>query len=327
MKRLALAVALVLGAQAASADPRSDKLFDEGRALLDKGQAQQACDKFTQAIQIDPTAAGTMLNLGLCNEQLKKYATALHWFRKAQTAAAEAHPRLPQHEQVAKDHTAALAQKVATISITFDGGEPPPGTRVKIDRDDIQATEYNHVEVDPGHHVLDAGAPKMKNVHIPFDVEDKPGAGPPQMISFVAGENAVIVDAGRTKRHVAYYTAAAGGALLLADAVVGLYAYHEYHGAFFANDSGCDKDPTGCKDPSGPVAQTALGVKSAIKQTSDAQHVAGTWGTGLFIAGALAIAAATTLYLTAPEPEKIEQTVFVPVVSPDGGGLAVVGRF
>ncbi|MGE5186287.1 MAG: tetratricopeptide repeat protein [Acidobacteriota bacterium] len=332
-------VAIVVGglvvAQLAAADPRSDKLFDEGRALLDKHDAQGACAKFTQAIEIDPTAAGTMLNLGLCNEELKKYATALYWFRKAQTAAAEAHPRLPQHEQVAKDHTAALAQKVATISITFAGGEPPAGARVKIDHVDVKPEDYNHAEVDPGHHVLDAGAPHMKNVHEEFDVEDKPGAGPPQMIEFVQGENTITIDRGRTRRRAAIYTAIGGGALLVADGIVALYAYHSYHGAFFPNDANCDTNPSNldpapskhCANTTGPVAKTALGDPAAVKRTTDARNLASTWGTGLFIAGAVAVGVASVLYFTAPQAEKLDQTVFVPVLSPDGGGFAIMRRF
>ncbi len=335
MRALVIACSALALARVAAADPRSDKLFDEGRALLDKHDAQGACDKFTQAIQIDPTAAGTMLNLGLCNEELKKYATALYWFRKAQTAAAEAHPRLPQHEQVAKEHTAALAQKVATISITFEGGEPPAGAKVKIDSRDVLPEDYNHAEVDPGHHVLVAGAPHLKNVHKEFDVEDKPGAGPPQMVQLVQGENTITIDRGRTRRRAAIYTAIGAGALLVADAVVALDAYHSYHGAFFPNDTNCDTNPSNmdtdpakhCANTTGPVAQTALGNKAAVKQTSDARHLASTWGTGLFIAGAVAVGVASALYFTAPQAEKIDQTVFVPVVSPDGGGFAIMRRF
>jgi hypothetical protein len=326
---LALSMSLSLSTRVAGADPRSDKLFDEGRNLLDKGQAQEACDKFTQAIQIDPTAAGTMLNLGLCNEQLKKYATALYWFRKAQNAAAEAHPRLPQHEQVAKEHTANLAQKVATISITFEGGEPPAGTRVKIDHVDVKPEEYNHAEVDPGHHVLDAGAPNMKNVHEEFDVSDQPGPGAPQVVAFVRGENTITIDRGLKRRRAALYTAIGGGVILVADGIVAMYAYHEYHGffPFFGDDGNCDKDPTGCKDPTGPKAKTALGDPAATKQTQDATRLASHWGTGLFIAGAVAVGVASALYFTAPQAEKLDQTVFVPVVTPDGGGFAITGRF
>src|SRR3954471_24423933 len=87
----------------ASADTpqqQADKLFAEGRELLTvKNDAKGACEKFEAAIQLDPTATGTMLNLGLCYETLGKYAKSLYWFRKAQAAAAEA--RLAEYKDAA----------------------------------------------------------------------------------------------------------------------------------------------------------------------------------------------------------------------------------
>lgn len=317
---IAAALALALAARVAAADPQSDKLFDEGRQLLDQGKAAEACEKFDKAIQIDPTAAGTMLNLGLCNEKLEKYATALYWFRKAQTAAAEARPRLPQHEQVAKDHTAALAEKVPTIAIAFStaSGEAPAGTKVKIDNREISPESFNRAEVDPGHHVLDAGARGMKNVHQEFDVQGK--GGQTLTVAFVAGENAVVIDRGKTRRHAAIYTAIAGGALWVASGVVGLVEksqYDKYKADAAAGTGGGGMD---CEDPN-LVASTPLGKACA------ARHTASTWGTGLFIAGAVAVAAGAVIYFTAPQPEKLEQTVFTPTIDRNGFGVAVSGRF
>src|SRR5262245_38878261 len=71
---------------------RADELFEEGRKLLNAEDPAGACEKFNEAIKLDPDAPGTMLNLGLCNEKLQKYRTALYWFRKAQARAAEAKP-------------------------------------------------------------------------------------------------------------------------------------------------------------------------------------------------------------------------------------------
>jgi tetratricopeptide (TPR) repeat protein len=317
--RITIAAAVVLVARVAIADPQSDKLFDEGRQLLDQGKAAEACEKFDRAIQIDPTAAGTMLNLGLCNEKLEKYATALYWFRKAQTAAAEARPRLPQHEQVAKEHTANLAEKVATIAIAFSSasGEAPAGAKIKIDQREVSADNYNRAEVDPGHHVLDAGARGMKNVHQEFDVQGK--GGQTLTVAFVAGENAVVIDRGKTRRHAAIYTAIGGGLLWAASGVVGLVAKSNYDKDKVAANAGMMGGGSDCENITDPM--TPLGRACA------ARHLASTWGTGLFIAGSVAVAAGAVIYFTAPQPEKLQQTVFTPTIDRNGFGVAVSGRF
>ncbi|HSD88591.1 MAG TPA: hypothetical protein VLB44_13780, partial [Kofleriaceae bacterium] len=142
---------------------QADELFEQGRKLLngEPPDPQGACDKFNEAIKIDPEAPGTMLNLGLCNEKLLKYKTALYWFRKAQARAAETN--LPDYEKAAKDHTIDLAGKVATIKITF-ATPPTAQTKVKIDDQEVKPDEYLHAEVDPGHHTLVAGEPGKKIV-------------------------------------------------------------------------------------------------------------------------------------------------------------------
>src|SRR6478736_4072635 len=89
-----------------SQQEKADALFEEGRKLLGENDATGACEKFNQAIQLDPTAAGTMLNLGLCNQNLGKFKTALYWFRKAQARATETN--LPDHEKAARLHTTEL---------------------------------------------------------------------------------------------------------------------------------------------------------------------------------------------------------------------------
>ena len=106
--RSLVVVAVVLAPIIASADPAAS-LFDEGRALLQQGKAPEACAKFEASLELDPGAAGVLLNLGLCNVQQHKVATALRWFRKAQTAGAAA--------GIAEVENAAR-QQVLTLSLT-----------------------------------------------------------------------------------------------------------------------------------------------------------------------------------------------------------------
>ena len=222
---------LWLGAcrRADDAKPQSDEqkhadaLFAEGRTLVEAHDDAGACEKFSEAIKLDPDAAGTMLNLGLCNENLDKYGTALYWFRKAQASAHE--NKLPDYEKAAGEHTTALASLVATVKLVI-AGDVPPDAKIKIDGNEIQPSDYLRAEVDPGHHVLDAGASGKKNVHQEFEVEGK--GGQTLAITFVEGDNSVIVDRGAARRKYAIVTAVAGGAMVVASAIISDYARIKY---------------------------------------------------------------------------------------------------
>lgn len=311
---LILSCALI-GSASADDKKKADELFEEGRNLLAAGDqnAQAACDKFDQAIKLEPEAPGTMLNLGLCNEKLNKYKTALHWFRKAQARAAETN--LPDYETAAKEHTRDLAGKVATIKIEFSA-PAPAGTKVKIDNQEIDAANYLSTEVDPGAHTLVAGAPGYKIFTREFSIVGR--GGDTITIDLVQGDNSVIVDPGAGRRKAAIITASAGGALLVGSLVISLVAKSRYGRC--ANNGmlkpTADRD-SGC--PSGDAAAT--------KYANDNQKLAQVWGTSLFVAGAVTVGVASFLYFTAPEKERVDRTVFVPAVGPDQVGFAISGGF
>ena len=127
MMRVSVAVAAFLwAAGVAHADPtsqkRADELFAEGRKLIEKHDDAGACEKFDEAIKLDPDAAGTMLNLGLCNQNLKKYRRALYWYRKAQVRAHET--SLPEYEQAAGQRTKDLVELVSVIKVELSATTP-----------------------------------------------------------------------------------------------------------------------------------------------------------------------------------------------------------
>jgi len=294
---------------------RADELFQEGRALLQQGDqnAAPACAKFNEAIKLDPEAPGPMPNPGPRNELLKKYKTALYWFRKAQARAAETN--LPAYEDAAKKHTIDLKQnKVATIRIAFSG-TPPEGAKVKVDGEEIAPADYLAAEVDPGDHTLIAGAPGHKNYSQQFTVIDR--GGQTLTIELVEGDNVIVVDRGAGRRKAAIITAAGGGALMLGSLAVSLVAQSRYkdcadNGALKIGADGmaCGRTPEDAKN-----------------YANDQKNLAAYWGTGLFIAGAATVSVAAVLYFTAPEKERIDRTVFVPTLGTQDVGFAVSGRF
>jgi hypothetical protein len=289
---------------------RADALFEEGRKLLNAGKPAEACAKFDEAIKLEPEAPGTMLNLGLCNEQLNKYKTALFWFRKAQVRAAET--GLPDYEEAAKQHTVDLAGKVATIKIEFTS-PPPQGTRVRIDGQEISPAEYLAAEVDPGPHTIVVGAPGHKIFSQDFTIEGR--GGQTLTIELVEGDNSILVDRGSGRRRAAIGTAAGGGALMGASFVLTLFAKNEYAKCA---DNGVVLTPR----PDCPGTEVQAGEK-ANAQRWRARYVY----TPMFAVGAVALAIGAVLYVSAPQKERVDRTVFTPVVGSDQVGFAISGGF
>ncbi|HEY5928437.1 MAG TPA: hypothetical protein VIV11_42415 [Kofleriaceae bacterium] len=304
---------------------RADELFEQGRKMLneaadDKAKISAACEKFDEAIKLDPEAPGTMLNLGLCNEKLDKYKTALYWFRKAQARASETD--LPEYETAAKTHTVDLANKVATIKIAFAGGTAPDGTRVKIDSDEVAPADYLHAEVDPGPHTITVGAPGRKIFTQEFTIEGR--GGQTINVELVEGDDSVVVDRGAGRRRLAYVVA--GGGLVLWSVSTGISWWAKKKYDVYASDG---MPITGAKDDGKYCSDRDAGCTfdEATTGANHYQFIARWVATPIFVAGALAIGGAIAIYVTAPEKERIDRTVFTPVVSPTEAGFVLSRAF
>jgi hypothetical protein len=290
MQRLVLVVVVVAASATAHADPRADKLFAEGRVLINKGDAKGACEKFDAAYRIDPTAPGIMLNLGLCNQMLGKFGTSLRWFRKAQAASAEA--KADDFKAEAEKRTVELATKVSTIKI--DAANAPPGVEVRIDGELIDHKDYPLYEIDDGEHKLEARAPGKR----PYRQDLKVANHDSQTVTLPVLADAprpIVVDRGKNRRRIAYGLGALGLGL---ETWMVIYNLNK-------------------KDDSEQHPENAQQDKDDIRVK----------GTALFVAGALALGGAVVLYVTAPGKETMEQTAIAPVVGPDQFGFAVSGRF
>jgi hypothetical protein len=317
MMRASVAIAtFLIGLGVAQADPtsqqRADELFAEGRKLIEKHDDAAACNKFNEAIKLDPDAAGTMLNLGLCNQNLKKLRLALYWFRKAQARAHETN--LPEYEQAAGQRTTDLAGLIGIIKIELSAATPSDA-HVTIDGEEISPADYLHVEIDSGHHTLEAHAPGHLPSRQEFDVEGK--GGNTIAVNLVAGDDTVVVDRGAGRRKVAIITAATGSALMITSGIISFVARDRY--TKILKDNGLTAGET-C--PLIPIDKTA-----ACNQANDQQKLASHWGTPFFIGGIAMVGIATYVYLSAPQPERVARTAFVPTVSPDGFSLVAVGHF
>lgn len=272
--------------------------FQEGRALLEAGQFAEACAKFETSLKADPSAPGTLLNLGLCNERLGKTATALQWFRKAQFRSAET--GMTDYEEAAKTETISLAVRVPTLRITF-ANPPPPGGVVFLDAHQLTEIDLARIEVDPNvAHVIELRTEGKAPIRTEVNVKDGenvtvviPVPAPPKPVTTI-----VEIDRGRTRRVIAYSVGGAGVALWAASLFVSL---------------------------------DAKSSADAAEHPEDVLHyrdVARWGGTSLFVGGAAAIGVAAYLYVTAPGVERVEKTMLVaPIAGTEQLGVAVRGSF
>lgn len=282
------ALVAMLAVGTASADrTRAEQLFVEGRARLEANDAAGACARFREAIALEPTAPGVMLNLGLCHELLDKYATALFWFRRAQIAAAEAKPPLVQYEDVAKAHTADLAGRVATVRI-----DAPAGATVFIDDRQVQSVDYARVEVDKDS-VVEARLPGK----VPFrqqlalDATTRDGG----TITVAFGESA---DDSNGRRRTAYILGASGIAVYGGTLAFALIVRSKYN----------DETSTG--------RYGGLNPDSYANARDDLRY----FGTGAFVLGTALVATAAYLYFT-PTATR-ERAAIAPMLDGNTAGVA-----
>ena len=276
-----------------------------------------ACAKFELAAAADPTAAGTMLNLGLCYEQLGRPHSALKWFRRAQTQASEAH--MADSEAAAKQHTADLVAKVPVIAIVFTGAAPVDAPRVRIDSEEIGADALAHVEIDPGEHVIEVRAThrKLSRGKITIAPRDpKVSEAVEVKVALEEGEPTLVVDRGRTRRFVGIGLGAVALGVWTVDFFYGISKSKAYH---------CAVDDSPGKD----CKPTLKGnVEYANDRVSDLRYK----GSALFVGGALALAAGVYLFVSAPGKVTVDQyggerMSIAPVIGRDQLGFALTGGF
>lgn len=140
-------------------------LFDEGRALVERGDFAAACPKLAESQRLDP-GGGTLLNLALCHEGEGKLATAYAELGAARAQAVRDGRK--DREQLADTHLAALGPKVPRLAVELPSR--PLGVELHLDGAPLALAALGvPTMVDPGPHVVEATAPG----HAPARVEVK----------------------------------------------------------------------------------------------------------------------------------------------------------
>jgi hypothetical protein len=182
--RLALAIASCVAAASMSApaaaqtappgqpiatDTRAlaETLFFTARGLMEAGRYPEACAKLSESYRLDP-AAGTLLNLAVCNQKIGKIASAWGEFRDAQADARRMNR--PDRETLAGDAIKLLEPELPFLEIKV-----PPlvrairGLEIMRNGIPIQGAAWDtELPVDPGDVEVVEKAPgyKPKTLHV-----------------------------------------------------------------------------------------------------------------------------------------------------------------
>jgi len=157
-------VALAAFAPRAAAEPAGDPvavaeaLFQEGKQLLERGEAHAACPKLAESLRLD-RATGTLLALAMCHEVEGRLASA--WAEYLEVIARAKTDGRPDREEAARQWAHKLEARLSTLSIAVPAAVAEiPGFRVRRDDVALEAPAWStDVPVDPGPHTVVATAP------------------------------------------------------------------------------------------------------------------------------------------------------------------------
>jgi hypothetical protein len=209
--------------------------FVEGRRLMESGNFAAACREFEAAQKLDKDAPGVLLNLGACNEQQHKIATALRWYRQARVRAAEQSDTVSLAAAIDKIDR---LQKLVTRLRLRPARPLPPATRVTIDG---APAPLDDIELDAGHHEIELAGGDVVTVHYDLDIDRERTISLALPVTAPPGP-AHIVDAGASDRSHGVWLGAAGLGLLAASTGLAIEGKRRYDDATTAGDrSGRDR--------------------------------------------------------------------------------------
>ena len=158
---LSLPSATTLFAPVARADTEDRALaldlFEQGRALLRKGDYQAALTKFEAASRVMRTF-GILLNMAECHEKLGRTASAWATWREARAVASEAHRA--DDEAMATEREKALEPGLSRLTISVPSVADAAELEIRRDGVPVPRAAWGvGIPVDPGAHVLEERAP------------------------------------------------------------------------------------------------------------------------------------------------------------------------
>ena len=137
-------------------------LFDEARALYERGSYAAACEKWKASDDLDPKG-GTVLNLAMCREKEGRVASAWSAYAEARNRSAREGRR--DRVEFAEARIKALEPALPRVRVVVNGSRD---TRVTLDDAPLPSAAWSTaIPVDPGRHTVRATAPGF----VPFTAQ------------------------------------------------------------------------------------------------------------------------------------------------------------
>ncbi|MDB5221204.1 MAG: hypothetical protein JWO86_9131 [Myxococcaceae bacterium] len=272
-------------ARADDATPSAEQLFQDARALVEKGDYAAACPKLEASQKLDP-AVGTQFNLADCYEHIGRTATAFALFEEVARIARAAGKF--ERERSAKERVAALAPKLARVHL--DVQATAPGLEIRIDEVLLPKTAWSEpFPIDPGAHRVAASAPSHASWESTVTAQESKLAelSVPELVDTTVREAPAPVTAppSPTQKRLALVAGGIGLVGVAVGAVSGIVALSKRSSA----QGECPSETYAfrCPTESGTSAWNAATTAGNVSTVS-------------FIAGGVFLAGTAVLWFTAP---------------------------
>jgi tetratricopeptide (TPR) repeat protein len=219
-------------------------LFEQGRQLLESGQADAACDKFEASLRLDPQI-GTKLNVAACREDKGRFLDAYKMFEDAGEEAVRTNKQ--GRDTFARQRMEKLHAKLVRVSLRIS---PTPGSSVQLatkgeTRTLTPAQLAKSIVIEPGSFSITVSAPEYES----FRVERTGEAGAEVVIDVPALEPATgsvgvnkpgvdhLPDIDEPNPAPAIVLGCGGAVGLIGSVALGLAAKSSYDKAVLNNDA------------------------------------------------------------------------------------------
>jgi hypothetical protein len=222
-----------------TATPKTDadlaqKFFVEGRVFVERGEYAEACARFEASRKLAPEAIGTLLNLGICNDRLSKFATAITFFR---SVLEHGDGGRTDRLELAKGRLAELQPLLSHIRVAVPPRSRVDGLVVKLDGHELAPSAWDiDLEADGGEHTIEASAPDREPSIQKATVDPQRG----RTVVTVP-----MLERPTDHRPLAYVVGGVGAAAFAAGIGVGISLVARCGGLFVDTCKAVDEAPTG----------------------------------------------------------------------------------
>lgn len=328
----AVFMGLALTAPVAWADENgAETLFQEGLAAMKRSDFNVACEAFTKSNRSDPSP-GTQINLAICFEKQKKWASAWTWYRSAAGLAQQRNQEA--REKSANESATRIKPQLHYVVVVVK--DAPTDTVVKRDGAEVTVSLGGKpvpLPIDPGDHQIDVTATGKKAWTKAITVADTPAtdqidvtlenapveaatASPLSTPAATMGMVAPVSEVGNGQRTVGIIVGGAG--VLTGLAAVGVYI-------LAANEAGARDD----KQKELNRAPGDVNLMKSVNSHNDAAGNDQLISIVLASGAAVMLGVGAVLYFTAPKAQKhvMMRITPLPLLGPSLAGMGLGGTF